>query len=591
MTGHFDHDSTGNRDIEVPEQWLEVSQGMAGWLREKTGVLGISVGIYPGLLGESGTPALWHHVKKEIIIDPDVALPGQDPRSVDIKDALWHNENPKLFGLLMHETGHAMGTKYSGAELVRYGARPREVDVIAALEEPNAEHRARTVFGSLKYLRHTALELILDEWRIPDSAYGASISAALLLARVDVGVLTQKDVRDYDVEINRMLGKGTVRKLQELWTEYIGMKGTVEARERLDLARRWLALLPEEERTGETANAHLPSGAPSDGSGGLGDSIRRSVRSSASDSDRKFVRTRREMREKRAADTAAQMAEEASGGERRDDDAGSADRGAGAGEGGSLRRSYRVGSRSPGPAERQGMTILAERLEQADFRARTVDRGTSDTPPGRLRHTAMQMEAAVDLGIPPPQTDIFSVRRLRTVHHPPLTVGLMTDVSGSMTRTVEALCTTQWMLSNAVDSIGGRLASMFFGVHHYRGLRVGERHDAVDIWEASDGYERPYPAFRALNHQLDLLHGTGARLLVVATDARWSQRDERKDMQQVMDLSRGAGLHVIWATFTGITHMAQEYRTGAVVDLAGKGPVESASIIGGAAVDLVQRSN
>ena len=408
-------------------------------------------------------------------------------------------------------------------------------------------------------------------------------------------MFTGKDVQDCAAEITGALGAGTVQQLRRLWQEYLAMPATVEPPERLELARRWLALLPEEERSGGTAHQHLPTGSPVDDDGGGGQLARavgRSVRRQSNDSDLKFVRSRRSIREKRESDTAARIADEAGSDEGRDDDAAPGDRdGEGAGMGDWRRRSYRTGSRSPSPAERRGMTILADRLEKADFRARTVSRGTSDTPPGRLRHTAMQLDAAVDLGIPPSQTDVFSVRRLKTSHHPPLTVGLMTDVSGSMAQTVAALCTTQWMLSNAVEAIGGRLASMFFGVGHYRGLRVGERHDDVDVWDAYDGYETPYGAFKSLNHQLDLLQGDGARLLVIATDARWSRREEQKNMHRVMDLARAGGLHVIWATFTGWAEPSRAYRTGTVVDLMGRGPVESATIIGDAAVDLVQRSS
>ncbi len=172
MSGHFAHGQVATGTFEVPEEWLPLSKELASWVRKRTGALGISTGVYPGCSQEFGVPAAWYHANKEIVIDPEVALPGQDPRSVDFNDSLWQNENPRLFGLMHHELGHGMGTAYSGADYARFGARPREVDVIMALEEPKAELTAVEMSGqrSVRYLRHTALELILAEWSIPDGA-------------------------------------------------------------------------------------------------------------------------------------------------------------------------------------------------------------------------------------------------------------------------------------------------------------------------------------------------------------------------------------------------------------------------------------
>ena len=596
MSGHFSHNPL-EHGFDVPEEWLPLTQEIGVWARNKAAMWGITCGIYPGCREAVGAPAIWDHGKKELIVDPDVAIPGQDPKEVDFKDALWQNENPKLYGLIMHEIGHGVGTRYSGAEYIRAGARARHIDVIMTVEEPNAEMHAIERFGrnAVRFMRHTALELVLDEWKIPPGRYGAAVTAGLLLARVDAGVLTDADVQPYRDLVVAELGEETLRSLQQLWQKYLRNDPEMTITERLEWSEEWLALIGEDEKDPTVANKHLPSGQQSEdeegeGGGGLAEAVEQATRRQANDSDLRFVKSRRTLRENRDAREAADRAEISSDGEDAEEGAGDPDMG-GAGEGSPGRRSYRIGTRAPSTEERRGMVVLAERLEQADFRARTRSRGTSDSPPGRLRSAAMQLDAARSMGIPPQQTDIFSVRKLKADYHPPLTVGLMTDVSGSMYDAAAALCTTQWMLSNAVERIQGRIASMFFGVGHYRGLRVGERHDDVDVWEAKEGYEMPFPAFQALDHQLDLLHGDGARLLVIATDARWSQKLQRKEMGKVMQLSRSTGLHVIWATFTGWTVYAKEYNTGAVLDLQGIGPVASAAKIGDAAVDLVQRSN
>lgn len=587
MSGHFLHE-TVEHGLEVPEEWLPLSSAMSEWTRSKSGVMGISVGIHPGCRDVTGAPAAWNPDKHELLIDPSVALPGQDPASIDFGDALWQNENPSLYGLAAHEIGHAIGTRYTGAHYARKGATPRQADVLIMLEEPNAEAHAleRIGRGIARYLRHTALEIALDEFAVPETRYGAGAVAILSLARADIGVLGPADAAPYQQQLDDFLGAPTVAELRLLWQRFLRDNREMNIPDRIALADRWLEVIGEDPHDPQVCNIHLPVGTPAGEPGGGGGEAGRTMREQAGESDRSFVRHRGELREKRAA-RAAQQRSEVSGADGDLDSAGDPDHG-GAGEGSPHRASFRTGSRSPSAEERRGMVVLADGLAEADFRGRAVSRGTSEVPPGRLRSSAMAMDAARDLGIPPQQTDIFAVKKLRPDIRPPLTVGLMTDVSGSMSRTVEALCTTQWMFSNAVDMIQGRIASMFFGVGHYRGLRVGERHDDVDVWRAQDGFEMPYPAFRALDAQLDLLHGTGARLLVIATDARWSQKGQVREMHKVMAAARSSGLHVLWATFTGWTGPAREYRTGAVVDLSGAGPVQAAGTIGSAVVDLVR---
>jgi hypothetical protein len=593
MSGHIalEYPAPSSPEITVPEEWLTVSHDVSALIREKLQVRGITAAVDPGSMRLNGAPAWWDPFRKELVIDPDVAVPGQDPVEVDIGDALWRAGNPVIMGLLYHECGHIIGTRYTALHYLRSGVERRVADVVSMLDEPYCEKVAVGSLGTgtVQYLRASAVDLILREFVLPETVYGLASAAALILARQDAGVLSNKECQPYWDMVVAGLGEQRLGDLRGVWTRYLDLAVDEDWRERSKLGEEWLAIIGEDPTSGPVANSGLRRESEQDGEGSgeqSGEGMSSVVRRHAGEIDRSFVsrrRTIREGREARAAQDAAAVQQES---EASQESVAEADEGGGVGDGGWARRSFRRGTREPTVEERRGMVLLAERLEQADFRARTVSRGTSESPPGRLRQTAMDLESAAELGIPPTRTDIFAVRRRKADFRPPLTVGLMTDVSGSMSQTVEALCTTQWMLSNAVQRIHGRTASMFFGIGHYRGLRLGERQDTVDVWNASDGHEKPFGAFGALDAQLDLLGGEGARLLVIATDARWSQPDQVKRMKKVVQAARRSELQILWCVFSGSPKYSQDYNYGTVLDLRKVPTVDAARKIGDAVVGM-----
>lgn len=139
-----------------------------------------------------GAPACFIPSLAEMHINTEVVDLGA-PDKVDLADRLWMLSHAPAVGACTHEAAHARHTRWDPRELMEvYGATRKMLDVITTLEEPRIEAQAlRFHPASRVYLRGCAMEIVGRDFHIGDSTYGAATAAALLLARVDAGVLTQ----------------------------------------------------------------------------------------------------------------------------------------------------------------------------------------------------------------------------------------------------------------------------------------------------------------------------------------------------------------------------------------------------------------
>jgi hypothetical protein len=86
---------------------------------------------------------------------------------------------------------------------------------------------------------------------------------------------------------------------------------------------------------------------------------------------------------------------------------------------------------------------------------------------------------------------------------------------------------------------------VYYGEGVFPTLKPGQHLDKVNIYTAPDGTENFDKAFKALNGALGLIHGTGARLLVVVSDGCYTSA-ETKAAKAWVDACSRAGVGVLW---------------------------------------------
>jgi hypothetical protein len=116
--------------------------------------------------------------------------------------------------------------------------------------------------------------------------------------------------------------------------------------------------------------------------------------------------------------------------------------------------------------------------------------------------------------------------------------------------------------------------------------------DQVNVYTAPDGTEKFDKAFKALDGGLNLLHGTGARLLVVVSDGCYTPRESENARRWLAECDRN-GVAVLWLPFTEAynTHYAKDITrsTNAVLLADVRNPTDAALRIGAAAADALTK--
>jgi len=159
----------------------------------------------------------------------------------------------------------------------------------------------------------------------------------------------------------------------------------------------------------------------------------------------------------------------------------------------------------------------------------------------------------------------------------------MVDISGSMAEAMQPMATTAWVMSEAVRRIQGKSAMVYYGQDVFATLKPGQRLDKVNVYTAPDGTEKFDRAFKALNGSISLLHGVGARLLVVVSDGCYTSTESAAARRWVRACEQ-SGAGVLWLTFdNGVMARSITRGTSAVVLTGISQPTAVAKEIGTAA--------
>ncbi|WP_156755866.1 VWA domain-containing protein [Actinokineospora pegani] len=547
MTTHLvaDPNATGAAVFPARPGWLTLSAALADEVEIIADRDDLLVTIAPGAGG--GAPACFFPARA--LIEVDGKHLGVDPATVDPAKLADRARYEIVWGLLTHECGHAKHTAWEPPD----NTPPGVVQAALLLEEPRMEAaQIRRRPDDRHWLRASATQLILADTDATDPARApqmtkvdAAQTAALLLARVDSGILTAAETEPVARVVESVLGADLLNDLCDLWREALRTADDdVDAM--IDLGQRWcqaVGIDPDDPDAGTSGDPGQPNGSggpppPSVLTQAIGEALANVAQAVADDPPPQDPADAAAAQ--RAASDAADAANRAT--------ARTVFSGAHLsphGQGGTTI----TGKRKPTPDEYAAAQVLARALSTAGVRDRVAVKSTSPVPPGRLRmRGALAADAQRAAGAMVTAEPFARITR-HTAPAPPLRLGVACDVSGSMGYLSGPVASTAWILAYAGHraSVPVTTATVIYGAQVRPVTHPGTVPHQVTEFAANDGAHDVATAAAALDGALGLSQPGAARLLVIVSDGHYLGSETDAGQKQ-LDRLRAAGCAILWLT-------------------------------------------
>ena len=589
--GHIKVSAT--RAEQTPAEWLPVGAKIGSLVNTWAGRSDIVAYVGPGAGGP--TPACFNPPLAEVEVNVDIAFgKGISPEMIgDLQDRDTLYDWPKASGAIFHEALHA---RYSRMDLPKANEAltPSEFAAFMSLEETRIERLGVTNFPANRvFLRACALDIVLhdinENIEKADSIRSVANIAALVSARVDAGTLDADDAVGINAVVIDFLGADTFTKLQSVWRRFQAIENVINPLPLYDLAREWDQILRDlAKERGEDID--MPSDAQvmaaiiaevikeiEDAMDMIDIAVADDVQDQQQaeewkqEADTRANAARQDREHKKVADEVFKKTAELNG----------------HGSGSSLRE-----VRMPTAAERAAAVKIARMLEKAKYRERDEREIQSILPPGRLRTRAIVQNAAYKAQGSMTLAEPWRRTVRKHTDDPTLNIGVMVDISGSMGNAMQPMAVTAWAMSEAARRVQARAAMVYYGQDVFPTLKPGQHLDQVNVYTAPDGTEKFDRAFKALDGGLNLLHGTGARLLVVVSDGCYTPQETERARHWVRECDRN-GVAVLWLPFAAEynTHYAKDITrdTNAVLLADVRDPADAAVRIGTAAASALEK--
>ena len=615
---HVVHDESV-KSTTTPRAWLAAGKQCTTWINRATHADGIGVILGANAAKESET-AQFNPRTREIELRTSVLLPRVKPTEFDLGDRLWDLRHAPFIGAMAHEAAHAAWSTDTPASLheARWGGEDgtetrftaREIDVIMALEESRIEYRLLTERPALvPFLRRMATEIVNADFKIAPTKYGASLGAALTVARVDAGSVSRAAGKRFGKVLRETLDVETLSALRELWREFHvldmstwrGLKYPAMKA----IAARWIELVhedgPEDDLSDLAAEmikalfgagSGDPEGENAEGgdegsraASELGDKLSEIARDEAIEADTEIVimcaeeRHERDMNDRRENEARRRRGKAVASkvfhrgphtlGDIADTEGATGD------------------FRPPHPDERAAAVTLSRALAKITTHDKIVTRTNSTLPPGRLRGRAATLESAQLANRQLTTATPFTTVRRRHVESDKIKIAVLSDVSGSMGYAMGPLAVMNYVFANAAHKVDAEYCAITFGDTAQGLVKSGQKVDKVQRIFASGGTEKVAPAMQAADSELDLLDSTGTRVLFILTDAEFVEHDMQEYARTFMRLCKAAGVTVVWCHWDGFR---TNYGYGSVIDLTDKSAAQCATIVGQHVIEAVRET-
>jgi hypothetical protein len=553
---------------------------------------------------DSGVAALFDPARAEVEVNTKIAFgPLATPDMVgDIRKRRTQFSYPIATGAIFHEAMHARFTKWDLQKALDTLSL-NEYKALHLLEEGRIERLGADMFPHFKnFLRASAIGIAIGDVQA-ENFEGSTIrflaqSMGLILARVDAGVLDETDASTYREALIEALSEDVIQEFREVWLEF-QLLASHETEQAYELARKWEALILKHKQEGDEEQD-----GDGEGEGGKGsrydEIVQGIIDAMKEDEGNTAIATSDELDDQQTTEEYKEQADARSASAKSEaKDKANSDKTfstTGPGVGGKTSSRLRE-KRAPNSAERTAAVKLGGLLDKAKYRDRVEIRGTAVTPPGRLRTRALiQNRAMKENGV---HATVEPWRRTIRKHtdDPTLKVGVMVDISGSMSGAMEPMASTAWVLSEAVRRIQGRAAMVYYGESVFATLKPGQHLSEVTVYTAPDGTEKFDSAASALNGAMNLTGGSGARLMVVVSDGIYTDRETPKAKEWVKRMTDN-GVGVVWLTEsanygyygTGAKHICAG-TSAELVEVDAMDVTKATDLIGQAAIRALSRVN
>jgi hypothetical protein len=544
--GHIKVSAT--RAENTPAEWLGVGKTIGELVNvwsERHDII-----AYVGEGAGGPAPACYNPALAEVEVNTDVAFgKATTPEMVgDLSQRSQQYEFPKATGAIMHEAFHAKFSTFDMESAYKTLAKD-EYEALMLLEEGRIETQGVWLNPlSKNFLRACAIEIVLADAKESFAEATSTVASSaqgvgLIYARVDAGILDATDVKGITDVIDTHLGEQLVSKLRGISKTF--RESVISYQKEAEsvlypLAKEWAKLI----RDAKEEKGEQDSASASEMMQALMDALEEASENTAISVGDALAEQELDEANKEMAKQKSNAAKE----QNENKETASKVFSKSSGEGGGGTNSRLIEKRNPTSKERVAAVQIAKMLERAKYRERDLTEISSVTPPGRLRtRQIIQGKALKERGVNKP---VEAWRRNVRKHtdDPTLTVGVMVDISGSMGDAMQPMATTAWVMSEAVRRVQGKTAMVYFGQDVFPTLKAGQHLPEVQVYTAQDSTEEFDKAFRALDGSLNLLHGKGARLLVVVSDGHY-RSDQREMARQWTRKCGEAGVAVLWLPF------------------------------------------
>ena len=531
---------------ELEGAWLRLSATLTRQAEDLTGRDDLTVTCAPG--AGHGAPGCF--IPALATVELDGAHLGRNPATCDPSRPSDRERYPVLWGVFIHETAHVRHSIWRAPT----GAATAHAEAATTLEESRIEaaHLRRRPTDR-RWLRASAHDLVLADFtpapgptasetvtasapRVAMTPWEAARAAALLLARVDAGVLDEDETATLATAVTSVLGPSRLGALAALW-RIAHTTADDDHAAMLELGRRWCAIL------GAAPDAPPPSPEGEDDDSGRPSPLAEAIAASltaVADADAPPAPPH-------AANAKAKARDEEKAARRRSDraahrvftDPARPDRS-------DDRHTPISGTRAPTRDEQAAARRLARLLRAAAHRERVATVTTSATPPGRLRMRGALAADAQRAAGAIPTAEPFTRTTRRHVPTPPLRIGIACDVSGSMYELAAPIASAAWIIARAAAHVSdASSATVVFGNHVRPVTYPGHAPTRVREFTAIDSTEKFCEAIDALDSVMELTRLGAARLLVIVSDGIFTLEEINGGQERITRLTK-AGCGVLW---------------------------------------------
>jgi hypothetical protein len=573
----------------TPVEWLKIGRDI-GYMANKWSLRDDLVAyVGPGAGGPA--PACYSPTQAEVEVNVDVAFAkGITPDEIgDITLRKTQYEFPKATGAIMHEAFHARFSQWSMPKAYEELEKD-EYNALVLLEESRIEYQGlKSMATARPFLRACAMEIVIGDTKegMENETQTQSLTnlVGLVFARIDAGVLEEHEVFTITEMIVNQLGEKVVEQLRTIARSAQLHENHKDATELYPLAKEWARIVRE------TAKERGDEQKPESGKG-IPSEIMEAIMEALSEASEEVMANNfsdlgdQEQIEEMREEVKAKSSDAKEQNENREVASQVFSKASGPGQ--SKTNSRLVEQRQPTIAELSASVRIGQWLEKAKYRERDEHEIASIVPPGRLRSKAILQNVALKSRGVNQRVEPFRRTVRKHTDDPTLNVGIMVDISGSMGSAMKPMATTAWVMSSAVNRIQGNCAMVYYGNDVFPTLKIGQKLSEVNVYSASDGTEKFSKAFQALDGALNLLHGNGARLLVVVSDGEYSG-DEVPKSKEIVAKCKEAGVAILWLPFDsgrGARDIGGDY---AEIVLGINQPEEASEIIGRSAERVMTR--